>query len=62
MYTQDQANTIAQSYIQEICRLTEIKANKDLVILDLKNKNAALQKENAELKKQIEELRKPPVD
>lgn len=54
MYTQEQINIIAKCYMEEISRLTEIKANMSLTILSLRTKNAELLKEIAELKKPVE--------
>ena len=54
MYSQEQINTIAKSYMEEISRLTEIKANMSLTILSLRTKNAELVKENEQLKKPVE--------
>lgn len=56
-FTQEQANALARSYIEEISRLMEVKANKDLFILNLKQQLAALQKENEELKKQLQPVK-----
>lgn len=54
-YTQEQLNSVTISYMQEIQRLVEMKANKDLAILNLKTQNQQLQKEIAELKSKVQE-------
>lgn len=50
-FTKEQADCIARSYSSEIQRLLDIKASKDLTILNLTNQLAAKEKELEELKK-----------
>lgn len=50
-YTQEQLNTVAQCYQDEITRLLQVKVNKDLIILRLTQSNAEKDKQIAELNK-----------
>ena len=60
-YTQEQVNAIAQSYLNDIARLSELKANMTLQVLNLRSLVAAKDKQIAELKKQVPEPEKESV-
>lgn len=48
-YSQEQLNTVAQSYMDEIVRLQQINANHRLTILGLRSKVQELQKKITDL-------------
>jgi len=55
-YSQEQINTVASSYEQEVCKLLDLKSNYSLAILNLKNQLSEKDKKISELEKQIVEL------
>lgn len=49
-YSQEQLNTVAQTYMDEIIRLQQINANHKLTLLSLRQRVQSLTKELADLK------------